>query len=83
MMAIYYFRERASTCTNFKWASHYKCKLEMRNYIFILLVTRACALTLASLHIIFSGQTVDSHVMFLVTAPARNLIHQGGSALMT
>ena len=30
------------TCTNFKWASHYKGKLEMRNYIFILLVTRAC-----------------------------------------
>ena len=47
-----------------------------RNYIFILLVTRACALTLASLHVIFSGQTVDSHVMFLVTA--RHLFHQGG-----
>ena len=53
----------------------------MRNYIFILLVTRACALTLGSLHVIFSGQTVDSHVMFLVTA--RHLFHQGGSALMT
>ena len=48
----------------------------MRNYIFILLVTRACALTLVSLHVIFSGQTVDSHVMFLVTA--RHLFHQGG-----
>ena len=28
-----------------------------------------------ALHVIFSGQTVDSHVMFLV---ARHLLHQGG-----
>ena len=41
------------TCTNFKWASHYKCKLEMLNYIFILLVTRACALTLARLYTLY------------------------------
>ncbi len=29
-----------------------------------------------ALHVIFSGQTVDSHVVFLVTA--RHLFHQGG-----
>jgi hypothetical protein len=72
---------RASTCTHFKWVSHHKCKLEMQHYFLIVFVFRACALTLAALHVIFSGQTVDSHVMFLVTA--RHLFHQGGSALMT
>ena len=72
---------RASTCTHFKWVSHHKCKLEMQHYFLIVFVFRACALTLKALHVIFSGQTVDSHVMFLVTA--RHLFHQGGSALMT